>query len=127
MKKTATSIFVIIAFLFSYSSAQAQLKDLVPKKDLLGGLNDVSGLGFSDKNKDDLKKHNEGFVNDIFNIMDGDDSEEDKRKSLINLKNDSEKKLDKMLGKSGAKKYKKKMKKAMRPYTSKVKLLKLVI
>lgn len=90
-------------------------------------LEDVSDLNFDKGKNDALKKHNESFVNDIYDIVDGEKSEEDKKFALKDLKKKNEKGLSDLLGEDGYKKYKKKMKKQLRPYKRKMNLLKFVL
>lgn len=120
--------FLIAAlFLGSLQMNYAQLASIIPKPDLMKTLDDVSDLGFSRDKNDKLFKQNESFVNDLFDIVDSDKSEDDKRSALGALKKDNNSKLDDLLGIEGAKNYKKKMKKALKPYKRKMKLLKFAL
>mgnify|MGYP001119102638 CR=1 FL=1 len=107
------------------SHSYAQLGKLVPKPDLVNTLNDVGDLGFNDTKSKSLKKQNDKFVDDLFGIVDGDKSDDDKKSALRMLKKDNEKSLTNILGVDGFKSYKKKMKKTIRPYKRKMKLFKL--
>lgn len=127
MKSKITTMVIAILALISFQTSYAQLGSVIPKADLVKSFNDVGDLGFSSDKSEKLKEQNEGFVNDIFSIADGDDSEDDKKLALRNLKKDNDSKLNDLLGIDGAKKYKKKMKKSIRPYKRKMKLLKLAI
>jgi len=123
-------ITLILFFVFSLSivsHSYAQLGKLVPKPDLVNTLNDVGDLGFDDNKSKSLKKQNDKFVDDLFSIVDGDKSDDDKKSALRMLKKDNEKSLTNILGVDGFKSYKKKMKKTIRPYKRKMKLLKLAI
>lgn len=125
--KQLTKLFLLIILFISVQTSYAQLASIIPKPDLMNTLNDVTDLGFSDDQSKALKKQNESFANDLFNIVDGDKSEDDKKLALGNLKKENEKSLTNILGIDGFKKYQKKMKKLLRPYKRKMKLLKFAL
>jgi hypothetical protein len=124
--KTIYVLFLLFFFL-GVDAGLAQLGNVIPKPDLVKTLDDVSDLGFSKEQNDKLIKQNESFVNDLFNIVDGDQSEDEKKSALRLLKKENDSKLDNLLGIDGAKKYRKKMKKTLRPYKRKMKLMKFVL
>ncbi len=126
MKKITFILFITLG-IFMINNSYAQLGKIVPKPDLTKSLNDVADLGFNDNQTKSLKKQNDKFVNDLFNIVDGDKSEDDKKIALRNLKDENERSLTNALGIDGFKKYKKKMKKTIRPYKRKFKLLKVAL
>jgi len=125
MKKLTQSLLLVILFI-SVQQSYAQLASVIPKPDLMNTLGDVADLGFGNDKNDALKKHNENFVNSLFDIVDGDKSEDDKKLALKNLKKENEKSLTDLLGVDNFKSYQKKMKKMLRPYKQKMKLLKVV-
>ncbi len=126
MKKISFILFITLG-MFMINNSYAQLGKIIPKPDLTKSLNDVADLGFNDNQTKSLKKQNDKFVNDLFNIVDGDKSEDDKKIALRNLKDENERSLTNALGIDGFKKYKKKMKKTIRPYKRKFKLLKVAL
>jgi hypothetical protein len=126
MKQLTKPLLLILLFI-SVQTSYAQLASIIPKPDLMNTLDDVADLGFSDDQTKALKKQNESFANDLFNIVDGDKSEDDKKLALGNLKKENEKSLTNILGIDGFKKYQKKMKKLLRPYKRKMKLLKFAL
>lgn len=126
MKKLSQFLFVIFLLLAAQNS-YAQLSNVIPKADMLNILGDVADLGIGNDKNDVLKKQNENFVNDLFDIVDGDKSEDDKKLALKNLKKENEKNLTDLLGIDNFNSYKKKMKKMLRPYKSKMKLLKFAL
>ena len=126
MKKITFILFISLG-MFMINNSYAQLGKIVPKPDLVKSLNDVGDLGFNDKQSKSLKKQNDKFVDDLFNIVDSDKSEDDKKIALRNLKDENERSLTNALGIDGFKKYKKKMKKTIRPYKRKMKLLKVAL
>lgn len=123
MKKLTQSLLLVILFI-SVQQSYAQLSSVIPKPDLMNTLGDVADLGFGNDKNDALKKHNENFVNSLFDIVDGDKSEDDKKLALRNLKKENEKSLTDLLGADNFKSYQKKMKKMLRPYKRNLKLLK---
>jgi len=125
MKKLTQSLWLVILFI-SVQQSYAQLASVIPKPDLMNTLGDVADLGFGNDKNDALKKQNENFVNSLFDIVDGDKSEDDKKLALKNLKKENEKSLTDLLGVDNFKSYQKKMKKMLRPYKQKMKLLKVV-
>jgi len=125
MKKLTQSLLLVILFI-SVQQSYAQLASVIPKPDLMNTLGDVADLGFGNDKNDALKKQNENFVNSLFDIVDGDKSEDDKKLALKNLKKENEKSLTDLLGVDNFKSYQKKMKKMLRPYKQKMKLLKVV-
>lgn len=125
MKKLTQSLLLVILFI-SVQQSYAQLASVIPKPDLMNTLGDVADLGFGNDKNDALKKQNENFVNSLFDIVDGDKSEDDKKLALKNLKKENEKSLTDLLGADNFKSYQKKMKKMLRPYKRKMKLLKVV-
>lgn len=125
--KQLTKPFLLILLFISVQTSYAQLASIIPKPDLMNTLNDVTDLGFSNDQSSALKKQNESFANDLFDIVDGDKSEDDKKSALGNLKKENEKSLTNILGIDGFKKYQKKMKKMLRPYKRKMKLVKFAL
>ena len=117
----------ILFFLLAFQSGFAQLASIIPKPDLVKALDDTADLGFSKDKNDKLIEQNESFVNDLFGIVDSDKSEDEKKSALQLLKKDNDSKLENLLGIDGANKYRKKMKKTLRPYKRKMKLLKFAL
>jgi hypothetical protein len=126
MKNLQKLAFLIILCI-NVQTSYAQLASIIPKPDLIKTLDDVSDLGFSNDKSDKLKKQNESFTNNLFSIIDGDKSKDDKILALGSLKKENEKSLTNLLGADGFKSYKKKMKKSLRPYKRKMKLLKFAL
>jgi hypothetical protein len=127
MKKFTKNLAILILFLFLSQAGHAQLSEVIPKSDMIKMMDDVSDLGIAGEKNDKLMKQNETFVNDLFNIVDGDQSEEEKKDALALLKKDNEKNLTDLLGDDAFKSYKKKMKKTFKPYKRKMKLLKFAL
>ena len=128
--KLLTKITALLSFglfLLYAAPGHAQMENIIPRSDLIKSLDDVSDLGFSNDKTDMLFEQNENFVDSLFDIMDGDQSEEDKKLALKNLKKENENSLLSLLGEDGLKQYKKKMKKVLKPYKRKMNLLKLAL
>ncbi len=121
------TLFVLLLFMITGHASYAQLSDVIPKSDMINMLDDVSDLGIQGEKNDKLKEYNESFANDIFSIVDGDQSQEEKKNALGRLKKDNEKELTNLLGADTYKSYKKKMKKMFKPYKRKMNLLKFVL
>ncbi len=124
--KSLKTLSILIVFL-SLQSGYSQLASIIPKPDLVKALDDTADLGFSKDKNDKLIEQNESFVNDLFGIVDSDKSEDEKKSALQLLKKDNDSKLENLLGIDGANKYRKKMKKTLRPYKRKMKLLKFAL
>ena len=127
MKKLIQSLLFLSLLFLTGQLSYAQLSDVIPKSDMINILDDVNDLGVSGDKNDKLKKQNESFVNDLFDIVDGDQSEEDKKSALSRLKKDNEKKLTDLLGADTYKSYKKKMKNKFKPFKRKANLLKFAL
>ena len=67
----------ILLVLLGMQTGFSQLASVIPKPDLVKSLDDVSDLGFSKEQNDKLIEQNESFVNDLFSIVDGDQSEDE--------------------------------------------------
>ncbi|MFV0290627.1 MAG: hypothetical protein ACK5IJ_06985 [Mangrovibacterium sp.] len=98
-------------------------------KEVISSVNDFDGskYGLSDKESEEVKGLNSKLIEGAFGIIDGDDSWFSKRKQLKHLKKEAKQKYSKILkGKGPVKQFKKDMKKKMKPFTRKMRLLKLV-
>lgn len=123
MKKfTFILAFVLTAFIGYSVTAQDVTKD-----ELLKTLNNVSDLGLSNEKSSALNNYNDGFVNNVFDITNSNKSEEDKILSLKNLRDNSENELMDILGVDSYKKFKKSMKKQLKPLKRRAKLFKFII
>ena len=125
-------LFFLGAFIFALVfSAQAQLSLPNPadfKKDMMGAMLPGDDLGLSNKQKDDLKKQNESFLNDVIGIANGNDSDEGKLSAIKGLAGKNNSALSGIFGDDQLlKSYRKKIKKQIRPFKTKYKLAKLVL
>ncbi len=127
MKAQRSILLIMAVFLLSFQTSVAQSDDVVTKSDLIKSFNNIGDLDLSDDKKMALEEQNEGLVDDIFNIVDGDDTPENKKLSLKNLKEENSNKLSSLLGDDQFKKYQKQVKKSLKPYKRRMKLLKFVL
>ncbi len=122
MKNLKILLFVFGLFLLG-SSVQAQgLK--VPKMDmtsqLLGVLNDTSGLDLSGDQKSSLEKNNKSFVDDLMEINGSSLSDDAKKEKFLGLKSSRTKFLTDLLGSDLFKKYSGQILKSINPFKSKL-------
>ncbi|SHO60653.1 MULTISPECIES: hypothetical protein [Algoriphagus] len=96
----------------------------VPKMDLssqvLGILNNTSGLGLSDDQESKLKVDNESFVDQLMKISNSTASDDDKKASFLGLKNTRTKFLTSLLGNELFQKYSGQILKSINPLKSKL-------
>lgn len=114
---------ILLVLLFFGFAAQAQIPKL-PSADLskqvLGILDNTSGLNLSGDQSNKLKANNKSFVDQLFKITNGTDSEETKKSSILNLKNGRTKFLTDLLGSDLFSKYSGNVLKAIGPLKSKL-------
>lgn len=121
-------IFFLGLGLVSHANAQKiSLPSPDFKKDMLGALTPGSDVSLSDSQKSELKQSNESFLNDVLKIAGGSDSDEEKKKSILNLGKKQSSAFEKILGEDKAKSYKKSVKKKIRPFKTKYKLATFIL
>jgi len=118
-------LLTFIVILFSGNETFAQ--ENVPKEILLTTLNSVNKLKLSNLKTEELMNYNKGFVDKVYDILDSDKAEKDKKTALQALNNGKEKDLNDLLGKSESKRYLKLMQEELKPLTKKNKLLKNIV
>ena len=89
-------------------------------KQVLGILDNTSGLNLSGDQTTKLKDNNKSFVDQLMKITGGSDSEDSKKSSILNLKNGRMKFLNEVLGSDLAQKYLGNVVKAIGPLKSKL-------
>ena len=119
-------------FMFSLIiNASAQISLPNPKEfksDMLGAMVPTGDLSLNNDQKEELKKQNESFLDAVIKIAQGDDSEDKKISAIKDLAGKNSKALDGIFGDPGVvKKYKKKVKKSIRPFKRKYKLATLIL
>lgn len=113
---------LVIMFLMAFT-AHAQIPKL-PTSDLskqvLGILDNTGGLNLTGDQTTKLKNNNKSFVDQLFKITSGSDSEDKKKSSILNLKNGRTKFLTDLLGSDLANKYLGNVLKGINPLKSKL-------
>ncbi len=124
MKKLKLSLSLLLTFMMvSVISAQ----EGVSKAELLNGINNFGELGLSNEKSSELMDYNKGFADRVYDIVDSNNSEEQKINALKSLRDSTAKDLTNILGIDNFKKYKKVVKRELRPLKRKTKLLKFII
>jgi len=122
--KKITIILVFITGLF-LNNITAQ--ENVPKDVLLNSLNSVNKLKLSNLKTKELSDYNETYVDKVYDILDSNKSEKDKKAALKVLKNDTKRDLYDLLGKKNYNKYQKLMEKELKALIKRNKLLKYLV
>ena len=120
--KNLTIIFTLVLSVVFGTNVYTQ--ETVSKDVLLNTLNSVNSLKLSNLKTEQLMDYNKGYVDKIYDILESDKVEKDKKTALGTLNNDAANDLVDLLGKSDHKKYVKLMEEQMKPLTKKSKLLK---
>lgn len=89
-------------------------------KQLLGILDNTSGLNLTGDQTSKLKANNKSFVDQLMKITGGSDSEDKKKSSILNLKNSRMSFLTSLLGNDLTQKYMGSVLKAINPMKSKL-------
>lgn len=113
----------LFLMLFLGFTAQAQIPK-IPTADLskqvLGILDNTSGLNLNADQSTKLKADNKTFVDQLFKITNGAGSDDDKKKSILNLKDTRTKFLTQLLGSALTNNYMGNVLKAINPLKSKL-------
>jgi len=125
--KRSKFISAFLVLLFFAFAAQAQVPS-IPR----GGIDplnsqiisildtNASGLGLTGDQSSKLKANNKTFVTELMTIASGSGSEESKKSSILNLKNNRTKFLTELMGNDLAQKYLGKVLKGINPLKSKL-------
>ncbi len=122
MNKTKIISSFLIMFLMAFA-AHAQIPKLPTadlSKQVLGILDNTNGLNLTGDQTSKLKSNNKSFVDQLFKITGGSDSDEKKKSSILNLKNSRTKFLTDLLGSGLADKYMGSVLKGINPLKSKL-------
>lgn len=124
--------FLIAAFLVAGFAIQASAQKIsLPspdfKKDMLGAFSPGNDVDIDNSKKDELKASNEKFFDDVIKIAGGSGSDEEKKKSILDLGKKQSSTFSKILGEDKAKQYRKSIKKKIRPFKTKYKLATLIL
>lgn len=117
--------FLVIFFLLLFVGIGANGQSLkLPTADLssqvLGILNKTDGLNLTGDQKSKLGSNNKSFVDQLFKITGGSDSEDKKKAGILDLKNSRTKFLTDLLGSDLFNKYSGNVLKAINPLKSKL-------
>ncbi len=123
MKKITIILVLITGFFLNNITAQEN----VPKDVLLNSLNSVNKLKLSNLKTKELSDYNEIYVDKVYDILDSNKSEKDKKAALKVLKNDTKRDLNDLLGKKNYTKYQKLMEKELKALIKRNKLLKYLV
>jgi len=113
----------LVILLFVAYTSQAQIPKLPTadlSKQVLGILDNTSGLNLSSDQSTKLKNNNKSFVDQLFKITSGSESEDKKKAGILNLKNGRTKFLTDLLGSDLANKYLGNVLKGINPLKSKL-------
>ncbi len=122
MKYAASVLLsVLLVFLFQIECT-AQAGDLT-KGEVLKAMNNLDGLGIGAEKESALKEANSNVVDKVFDIAKSDMGEEEKMTLFRNAQKENEKVFEDILGEADFKKYKKKVKKELKPLKRKAKLV----
>lgn len=119
----AKFLTVLILLFFVGFTAQAQVPKLAVgdlSKQVLGILDNTSGLSLTGDQSSKLKADNKTFVDQLFKITNGSGSEDEKKKGILNLKDTRTQFLTQLLGSSLTQKYMGNVLKAINPLKSKL-------
>ena len=120
--KQITILFSVVAFLMLGPKSMAQ--EEVPKELLLSTLNSVAHLNLEKESLDQLLEYNKDFVERVYEILESDREDKQKKQLMKALAYTREMELREFLSKHKTNKYLKLMEDEMRPLTRKEKLLK---
>lgn len=97
------------------------------KKDMLTAFDPGAGLNLSNDQRSELMGSNEAFLDNVIDIAGGPGTDTSKTIKINDMVSDRTKEMESLLGKDVMKKYRKQVKKAIKPYKRKYKLARLVI
>lgn len=124
MKKKSLLISFILTLTFIL---QTSAQEEVPKELLLSSLNSVAHVKLENEQITQLMEYNKDFTDEVYEILESDQEEKYKKKSMKILAEKRENDLRQLLGKHKTNKYLKLMEDELRPLGRKNKLLKPII
>lgn len=121
---------LVLAFMSIQTTYAQKIKLPSPdfKKDMMEAFSpsDIE-LSIDASKKEELKKSNGDFLDQVIKIAGSDSNDEEKKKSILSLGKKQSNAFSKILGENNAKKYKKSIKKKIRPFKTKYKLATLIL
>lgn len=124
MKKNSLLMSFILTLSFIL---QTSAQEEVPKELLLSSLNSVAHLKLENEQITQLMEYNKDFTDEVYEILESDQEEKYKKKSMKILAEKRENDLRQLIGKHKTNKYLKLMEDELRPLGRKNKLLKPII
>lgn len=121
MKIRFASLLILAVFVTGFSVIA---QETVPKEVFLNTINGVNELKLSNYKTSELMEYNTGYADRVYDILESDKTEKDKKDAFKVLKTDKEKDLVDVLGKKDAKKYIKLMEESLKPLIKKDKMFK---
>ncbi|MCA6078946.1 hypothetical protein [Fulvivirga sedimenti] len=115
---------LIIAF--SMTNVYSQTGGL-EKTEILKAMNSFEGLDIGADKQEKIKETNKGIVDNIFDIANGNDSADEKMIKFKDLQKKNSSVFEDILGVDTFKQYKKNVKKKLKPYKRKAKLVGFLI
>lgn len=119
----AKFLYTLLFLLVMSFAAQAQIPKLPTgdiSKQVLGILDNTSGLNLNADQSTKLKTDNKSFVDQLFKITNGAGSEDEKKKGILGLKDTRTKFLTQLLGSSLTQQYMGNILKGINPLKSKL-------
>lgn len=127
IKSLFTLALLIMAVSWQANAQTIKMPSPDFKKDMMGAFSPGDDLGITDKQKDELKEKNSGFLDSVINVAGSDDTDDNKIAKITGMAKDQNSALENILGKDTVKEYRKKIKKQTGPLKRKYKLAKFVI
>jgi len=124
--KTTLKFAVILFLLAIQHDLAAQVGD-ISKSELLGAMNSFDGLDLSAEEENKLRETNTKVVDNIFGIANSDADDKNRLEKLKSAKSINDKLFEDVLDAKKLKKYRKKVKKELRPFKRKAKFVKFLI
>ncbi|NMM47479.1 hypothetical protein [Marinigracilibium pacificum] len=122
MKTYSYTLLILFFLSVSIPNISAQTGDLT-KNDVLTAMNKFDGLGLSQEKENELIETNRGIVDDMFEIANTNQSEDRKIELFKDAKERNLNKLNDVLDDKTLKKYKKKVKKELKPFKRRAKFI----
>ncbi len=126
MKIIRLLLLPALVLAFSMTNVYSQTGGL-EKSEILNAMNSFEGLNIGADKQEKLKETNKGIVDDIFDIANGNDSADEKMIKFKNLQKKNSGVFEDILGENTFKQYKKSVKKKLRPFKRKAKLVGFLI
>ena len=119
---------LLFSFLFIIASNfNGFAQEEVPKELLLSGLNSVSHLKLENEQITQLMEYNKGFVDDVYDVLESENTDKYKKKTIKTLGEQREIDIREFLGRHKTNKYLKLMEDELRPLGRRNHLLKPII